>query len=347
MPPLPPQTYEPGGARYDPATASLSADTLAQAAKLAIGKASGREAALSGFVEAGQSFNALANSAGLFAYDRGTSAGLTVTARNTNRSWSGWAGASENRFDAIDAGKLGERAVGKAIFQGVPADLEPGAYTVVLEPAAVADLILLLISYMDARAADEGRSFLSKPGGGAKLNEQLLNEHVTITSDPAGRLAPDTVFGEDGVPKRRTVWFERGVAKTLSCSRFWAQKSSRIPVPRPGSIVMAGGAVPIEDMIRGVKRGILVTRFWYVNTVDPKTLLSTGMTRDGNFLIENGRIAAPALNLRFNESPVSALSKIEALGPSERAVSSNGGPAISAPPLLINGFTFSSKTSGI
>ena len=111
---------------------------------------------------------------------------------------------------------------------------------------------------------------------------------------------------------------------------------------------MAGGAVPFEDMIRDIKRGILVTRFWYVNTVDPRTLLSTGMTRDGNFLIENGKIVAPALNLRFNESPVSAFSNIEAMGPAERTISGYGGDrAITVPPLMIKGFTFSSKSNGI
>ena len=347
MPPLSPQAYEPGGARFDPVTAGLNADALAQAAKSAIGAVRGREAALTGFIEAGDSFMSLVNSAGLFVYDRGTGAGLTATARNASRPWSGWAGASANRFDAFDAGKLGERAVEKAVFPGAPADLEPGVYTVVLEPAAVADLVLQLLRYMDARAADEGRSFLSKGGGGTKAGEQILSERVTISSDPADAIAPETLFGEDGVPKRRTVWFERGVAKSMSCSRFWAKKMGREPVPRPSSASMEGGAVSVEDMIRQVRRGILVTRFWYVNIVDPKTLLSTGMTRDGNFLIEDGRITAPALNLRFNESPVSALSRIEAMGRAERAAGSNGYGAISVPPLLIGGFTFSSKSSGI
>jgi predicted Zn-dependent protease len=348
MPPLPPQTYEAGGARFDPATANITADALAGAAKSAIGTAKGREAVLTGFVEASHSFHALANSAGLFAYDQGTSAELTTTARNTSRPWSGWAGASQNRFSALNAEKLGGRAVEKAAFRGVPADLDPGVYTVVLEPGAVADLVQQLLGYMELRSADEGRSYLSKPGGGTKLNEKLLDEHVTIASDPADPIVPDTLWGEDGLAKKRTVWFERGVARQASCSRFWAKKTGRDPLPRPQNLSMAGGAAPIEDMIRDIKRGILVTRFWYVNTVDPRTLLSTGMTRDGNFLIENGKIIAPALNLRFNESPVSAFSNIEAIGAAERTISSHGGGhAISAPPLMIKGFTFSSKSSGI
>ncbi len=348
MPPLGPQAYEPEGARFDPATAFVPAAGLAHAAKAAIAAGRGREADIAGYIEADCGFRALANSAGLFAYDRGTSAELTVTARNRLRPWSGWAGASHNRFLALDGVELGDRAVKKALFEGGPADLDPGTYTVILEPAAVADLVLQLVRSMGARSAEEGRSFLAKAGGGTKLGEQLVSEAVTIASDPADAHAPDTLYGEDGVPKRRTVWFERGIVRNVSCSRFWAQKTGREPLPGASNFFMDGGAVSIEDMIGGVKRGILVTRLWYVNTVDPRTLLCTGMTRDGNFLIENGRITRPALNLRFNESPVSALNKIEAIGPAGRAIASNSyGAAISVPPLLISEFTFSSKSSGI
>ncbi len=347
MPPLPPQTYEKG-ARFDAATADVSAEALARAAKAAIDAGAGAEADRFGYIEAEDSFKALANSTGLFVYDRGTGAELTTTARSTVRSWSGWAGSSQNAFGAIDAAQVGRRAVEKAVFPGTPADLEPGSYTVVLEPAAVADLLILLFWGMNARSADEGRGFLTKAGGGTKLGEQLLSDCVTITSDPGDAVTPETLFGEDGLPKRRTVWFERGVAKNAHCSRFWAQKTGHEPLPRARSVAMAGGTVPLEDMIREVKRGILVTRFWYVNTVDPRTMLSTGMTRDGNFLIENGKVTGPALNLRFNDSPASALAKIEAMGPAVRAIGSNSyGDPISVPPLLIKAFTFSSRSSGI
>ena len=345
MSPLGPQIYEPEGARYDSATASIQASSLAQTAANAIAAGQNYELGIAGFIEAEGGFRALCNSAGLFAYDRGSSAELTVTARHTKRAWSGWAGASQNRFSTLDPAALGERAVSKALFPGEAADLDPGTYTVILEPAATADLVQRLVYSMAARSADEGRSFLSKPGGGTKLGQRLLSEAVTITSDPASPDSPDTLFGPDGVPKRRTVWFERGVAKTMSYSRFWAEKMSCEPVPFALNLSMAGGTVPIEDMIRSVKRGILVTRLWYINVVDPRTLLCTGMTRDGNFLIENGKITRPALNLRFNESPLSALSKIEAVGPAERP--GGGWGMVSAPPLLLSGFTFSSRSSGI
>jgi predicted Zn-dependent protease len=348
MPPLGPQTYEPEGPRFDPATAYVHAAGLAHAAKAAITQGRGREVSMAGYIEAEGSFHALSNSAGLFAYDRGTNAELTVTARSAARSWSGWAGVSQNRFLALDPVWAGGTAVRKTLFKGEPADLDPGTYTVILEPAAVADLVLQLVRSMGARLADEGRSFLARPGGGTKLDEQLLSEAVTIASDPADPNAPESIYGEDGLPRRRTVWFERGVAKNMSCSRFWAEKTGRDPLPRPSNLSMSGGDASVEDMIAQVKRGILVTRLWYVNTVDPRTLLCTGMTRDGNFLIENGKLTRPALNFRFNDSPISALSKIEAIGPATRAIGSNSyGAAVFVPPLLVSAFTFSSKSSGI
>ena len=196
--------------------------------------------------------------------------------------------------------------------------LQPGSifgFLACLPASETADLVQRLVYSMAARSADEGRSFLSKPGGGTKLGERLLSEAVTITSDPANADAPDLLFGPDGVPKRRTVWFERGVAKTMSYSRFWAQKMGREPVPFAFNLSMAGGAVPIEDMIRAVKRGILVTRLWYVNVVDPRTLLCTGMTRDGNFLIENGTDHAARAQPSLQRKPPFRVEQDRSRGP--------------------------------
>ena len=268
---------------------------------------------------------------------------LTATARNTGRPWSGWAGAAQNRFSALDAEKLGERAVEKSGFQGRSCRSGAGRLHCHLEGAAVADLTLQLLIYIDISGENEGRSFLSKPGGGTKLNEKLLNEHVTITSDPTDPIVPETPFGEKMAwPKSRTVWFKARHRKTCELLALLGAKD------RPGSVATFPKtsqwreAVPFEDMIRDIDGGILVTRFWYVNIVDPRTLLSTGMTRDGNFLVENGKIVAPALDLRFNcESPVCAFSNIEAVGSAKHAISGYGGDyAISVPPLIIKGFTF-------
>jgi predicted Zn-dependent protease len=270
-----------------------------------------------------------------------------VTARNSAQTWSGWSGSCAIALTGLDASALGERAASKANFDQKPLDLDPGDYTVILEPAAVADLIQYMVWYMDARHADEGRSFLAKKGGGTRLGEKLFDERVTITTDPHDPVAPERIFDSQGLPKRRNVWIEDGAIKNLVYSRFWAQKMGRDPVPWPQNIVMKGGSSTIDDMVRNTKRGILVTRLWYIRMVDPQTLLLTGLTRDGNFLIEKGQVVAPVRNFRFNESPVSVLNNIEAIGPSERTIGSEGDSALAVPPLLVKKFTFSSKSSGI
>ncbi len=347
MPPLGPQSYAPGIA-FDAATADLRASALAGAAQTAISAAIAHNVDAAGYTEVGAQFRAMATSAGLFAYEQHSLADLTVTARRKDGSWSGWAGGSDFRFGALDPTRIAERAVGKAAQETPPLDLEPGQYTVILESAAVGELLNYLLWSMDARRADEGQSWLSRRGGGTRLGEELFDPRVTLTSDPADPLAPIPPFGREGLPQERTVWVENGVVKTLAVSRYWAAKTGREARPSPSGLVMAGGPTSIEEMIGGIQRGILVTRVWYSNMLDPRTLLVTGLTRDGNFLIENGRIVGPVRNFRFNESLIAMLSNIEAIGPTERV---HGGDiasgSIAAPPLLVKSFTFSSRSSGI
>jgi predicted Zn-dependent protease len=189
---------------------------------------------------------------------------------------------------------------------------------VILEPSAVCDFVGFMMWYMNARIADEGRSFFSKKGGGNKIGDKLFQDNVTIFSDPADKLAPEPVFGDDGLPKQRTVWVENGVLQNLIYPRFWAQQKGHGPVPRPRSFVMAGGSASVDDMIRDTKRGVLVTRLWYIRMLNVSKLVLTGLTRDGNFLIEDGRIVGPAMNFRFNESPIAVLANVLAIGPTER-----------------------------
>jgi predicted Zn-dependent protease len=347
MPPLGPQVYAEGRG-YDEPSANKRAIDLAGAARTVIRQAVDRNVNTAGYAETGPGFSVIATSAGLFAYHRSTETRLAVTARNSTGTWSGWAGSLQTRFDQLDAATLGARAIQKADFSTTPADLEPGKYTVILEPSAVADLVSLLLWNLDARSADEGRSFLAKKGGGNKLGEKLFHEAVTITSDPNDPMVPEPVYGNDGLPQKRIAWVENGVVRNLTYTRFWAQKTGREPVASPQTFVMRGGSTSIDDMIKDTRRGILVTRLWYIREVDPQTLLLTGLTRDGNFLIENGRIQGPAGNFRFNESPVAMLSNIVAIGPSERTHGGEvDGVAFAAPPLLVKDFTFSSKARGI
>jgi predicted Zn-dependent protease len=347
MPPLGPQTYAEGIA-FDPATAAIRAARLAEAAGGAItrAKSSGVEAA--GYAEAGAAFSAMATSNGLFAYERTSLADLTVTARRSDGSWSGWAGGSQFRFGALPAHEIAERAVGKAAHANPPLDLDPGAYTVILEPAATGELLRYLLWSLEAREADEGQSWLSTKGGGTRLGETVFDPRVTLYSDPAEPLAPGSIYDHSGLPQKRTVWVEDGVIKQLAYSRYWAAKSGREPLPSPSDMVMVGGETPVADMIAATRRGILVTRVWYTNMLDPRTLLITGLTRDGNFLIEDGRIVGPVRNLRFNESLIALLGNIDAIGKSERIHGGDlGVGAIAAPPLLVKSFTFTSRSSGI
>lgn len=347
MAPLGPQTYAETD-RYDDAVGGLGLGFLANAAASAITERALRQVEMFGYGASGRRFEALATSAGLFAYDRLSEVDLSTTARNKSDAWSGWAGASEFVAAKLDARSVGRRAAEKAAHDTAPLDLEPGRYAVVLEPAATAELMRWLMWMMNARAADEGRSFFSRKGGGAKLGEALFSPRLTVRSDPADKIAPEAAFGAEGLPQRARSWIEKGVATSLFRSRYWADKSGQEPVPPARSFTIEGGETSLDEMIRATRHGILVTRLWYTNLVDPRSLLLTGLTRDGNFLIENGRVAAPARNLRFNESLATIFSSIAALGPSERTWSDmSRGAAISAPPMLAEGFNFSSKSSGI
>jgi predicted Zn-dependent protease len=347
MAPLGPQDY-PAGARYDTATAAVRAADLAGVAKPIIDEAARRNVEVAGYGTAQHGFDAMASSAGLFVHERHTGAELTVTARNRMGTWSGWGGVSGTRFERLDAARVGRRAIDKAAYSATPARLDPGRYTVILEPSAVSDLVGFMLWFMNARAADEGRSFFSRTGGGNRIGEKILHEDVTIFSDPGDPIAPESIFGEDGLPRRRVDWVANGVLQNLVYPRFWAEQKGRAPVSRPHSFVMSGGTTTVDEMIRATKRGVLVTRLWYIRVVDPQMLLLTGLTRDGNFLIEEGRIAGPAINFRFNESPITVLRNVVAIGPSERTRGGEmEGTATAAPPLLVKDFNFSSVSDAI
>jgi predicted Zn-dependent protease len=235
----------------------------------------------------------------------------------------------------------------KAAGSATAKALEPGKYTVILEPAASVVLLENLFFAMDARQADEGRSFLSKPGGKTKLGEKLVDEKVTIYSDPQHPEMPTATWSGDGRPQERMSWINKGVVDNLYYSRYWADKKKAKPIPSPDGIIMEGTEASLEDLIKGTEKGILVTRLWYIRSVDPQTLLLTGLTRDGTFYIENGKIKHPVKNFRFNESPVIMLNNLDALGKPERCVSGESGLSALIPPMRIRDFTFSSLSDAV
>jgi predicted Zn-dependent protease len=246
-----------------------------------------------------------------------------VTVRTADGKGSGYAIADVTDPAKLNAKVLTERAANKALSSVNAKAIEPGKYTVILEPAALMagdDLSLLggLMYGMGAREADEGRSFLSKKGGGNRKGEKLFDERVTIYSDPMNAEVPGNAFDDEGLPTKRQTWIEKGVVKDLFYSRFWAQKNNVPATAFPNGFIMAGGTQSTDELIKGTAKGILVTRLWYIREVDPQTLLYTGLTRDGTFYIENGKIKFPIKNLRFNESPIIMLNNIEAMGKPQR-----------------------------
>ncbi len=340
MPPLGPQTFAESNT-YNAKTAAMTPDTRAEMVgkSLSVSKAAGLDAA--GFLENSTRFNAIMNSKGLFAYNKGTDVSFSVTVRNKQGTGSGYVEQGFNDLDKMDTLALSKIAASKANGSAGAKAIEPGKYTVILEPLAASDIIGNMFRGFDARSADEGRSFMSKKGSGTRLGEQLFSENVNIYSDPMNTEIPSSTFTGEGLPVKRTQWVEKGVVKNLSYSRYWAAQKNVQPLPFSRSMVIEGGTQSLEDLIKSTEKGILVTRFWYIRSVDPQTLLLTGLTRDGTFYIENGEIKFPIKNFRFNESPVIMLNNVEALGKPVRT----GSGLI--PPMKIRDFTFTSLSDAI
>ncbi|HUF26573.1 MAG TPA: TldD/PmbA family protein [Gemmatimonadaceae bacterium] len=346
---LGPQTY-PSASAWSDATASLEPTTRAAAVRTISEPARGAELQSTGYLEARAGSFCVANTRGLFAWGRDTSLALTTTVRTPDGTGSGWAGASHFDWSRIDPAALGARAIEKARRSVEPAAVEPQRYTVVLEPTAVGNLVQLIMGAMNARAAAEGRSFFTRAGGGTKLGERVVDARVSLVSDPHDPEGPVVPFTGEGLPLARTVWIDNGVVRNLAYDRYWAEREGRAPQPTMGTFRMSGGDASLEDLIRSTERGLLVTRFWYIRSVDPRTILYTGLTRDGTFLIENGRVTRPVKNLRFNESPIFMLNNLEAMGrPVRVSASEAGGPgsAVIVPPLKVRDFTFTSLSDAI
>lgn len=350
MPPVPPQTIPASAAYFDDA-ANATPEWRARAAGSAIELSRQKEVVSAGFVETVASIQTVANSKGLFAYDRYTAADYNLTARTPDATGSGWASKSFNALARLDPAGLAATAIDKAARSKNPAAIEPGKYTVVLEPACVADLLAFMLFSADARQADEGRSFFSKKGGGNRVGEAVVGEQVNILSDPNHPLAPTMAFDVEGLPMARHAWVEGGVLKDLLYSRFWAEKMGKTPTAGPSNVIMEGGSASMAELIAGVQRGLLVTRFWYIRPLDPQTILVTGLTRDGLFLIEQGKVTRPVKNMRWNESPIVAFNNIDALTAPERVVSGEGyggaGLAVVCPAARIREFTFSSSSDAV
>ncbi len=360
MPNLGPAEYDSVDA-WSESTAGVTPEDRAEAADASIAPSKANDLVAAGFLNDAKGFNAVMNSSGMFAYHRSTNVDFTVTIRTSDGRGSGWATRDYNDIDKLDTGTASAIAIQKAKDSVDTREMEPGKYTVILEPAASVTLLGNMAGNMGQRAADEGRSFLSKkaPEGEElpedaprnRVGEKLFDERVTIWSDPQHPEVPTAPWSGDGAPVGKTMWIENGVVKTLPNSRYWAEKTGvpYVPTAYTGGglfgggqqMIMAGGDASLEDMIRDTRRGVLVTRLWYIRQLDPQTLLYTGLTRDGTFYIEDGEIKYPIKNFRFNESPIVMLNNIEELG---KPVRINGSMI---PPMKIRDFTFSSLSDAV
>jgi len=334
MPPLGPQKYPEIGA-YDAMTASAAQKEMSPAVKNAIEQAKEKKLVAAGFFQRECRALALGNKHENFGYATSTAVNYSATARTLEGTGSGWASAEGFRLKDIDPSAATRTAITKAMLSEKPRRLDPGKYTVILEPAAVSEIMgWLLRSAFNARAAEEGRSFMTKKGGGTRLGEKLFSEKVTIRSDPFDERNPGAPWSgaiqtqlsgigqfffanllgtsNSYLPSAKITWVEKGVVKNLAYSRHWAEKRGTQPTPQPSeNAIIEGEHNSLDDLIQSTDRGLLVTHFFYIRFVNPQTIQLTGLTRDGLFTIEKGKIAYPVMNFRWNESAPNVLANVE------------------------------------
>ena len=338
------QTYSDRTPAFDEATAKLSplkkGELIQQVCSLS--KDAGVNG--SGTLSFQVALNAIGNSAGLRGCDRTTEADFSFTARIDNGS--SWNRCTAWSIDQLPITEMTEKVIQRAIASRNPQTIKPGDYTVVFEPSAFASLLPWVVWNLDARAADEGRSFMSRNDDsgnpiGNKVGEQLFNPIIQVQRDPAHPLLQGGRFFGNGLSNNDLNIIKDGVPQTLSYSRYWAKEQGKEPTGAMYPIVMAGSDKSVADLIASTERGIFVNRAWYVRYVNPRTLEVTGMTRDGTFLIENGKISYPVKNLRFNQSLPEMLKNVVALTQPKRC----GGSVI--PGCKVENFHFSSITDSI
>jgi predicted Zn-dependent protease len=330
------------------ATAERGASGMANGVKQCLERAIGAGVIAAGFTDTDASISCIATSKGLFGFHRSTTASISATMRTKDATGSGWATDAARNIEDVDYDRVSRVATDKALASAKPRPLDPGKYVTVLEPSCVAGIIEELVYSLGARRADEGRSYFAAKGGGNRLGEKLFPASITIHSDPTDPLAPSSPWGEDGLPQIKRTWIDRGAVANLSYDRFWAQKQGKQPVPAPSNTIMNGGSGTLDDLIAGTKRGVLVTSFWYIRTLDPRTMLNTGLTRDGVFWIENGKISHPVNNFRWNESAIAVLKNVDAMSKAVR-VPERGGrtPTTIVPALRVKSFNFASVSDAV
>jgi predicted Zn-dependent protease len=346
MPGLAGQDYAEVAA-YDVATATDGHAVLAAGVSRCIKEAQAAGLTAAGYTESSAGVSCIANSKGLFGFHPSTHASLSETARTNDGTGSGWASSVGHRVSDIDYATTSKIALDKGRSSAGVQEMPPGEYPTILEPSCVANMVQLLTGSMDARRADEGRSFFSTPKG-TRLGEKLFDPRIHITSDPTDARVPSRSWGTESLPVQARTWIDQGRAATLRSSRYWAEKKGGEPISRPMNTIMNGGSGSLQDLIRSTKKAVLVTSIWYIRSVDPQSLLHTGLTRDGVFWIEDGKIKHPLTNFRWNESPIAVFKKVEEMSEPMR-VSPRGSRSGSyfVPAMRVSGFQFSSVSEAV
>lgn len=344
---LGPQKY-PELDNYDESTAAARSDVLIPHVRVVIESARARNLTAAGFVTRTVTASAVANKAGLFGYNLHTDCSLTNTMRNQGGTSSGWATQVSTTLKDLNGASVAATSVKKCVNGGTARKLDPGKYTVILEPAAVSDLIGYFGFGIDARSAEQGQSFLSKKGhpGESLAGEKLFPEYITLKSDPFNTKLSSLPWGTSLLPNQEIDWIDKGVMKNMYWDRYWAEKAGKPPTPMPVNLRLEGQDNSLDDLVRSVDRGLLVTRFWYIRLLQPQTLQVTGLTRDGIFLVEKGHITSPVMNFRWNESPVRVLQNTIRLGRPIPVAGAETGPSF-APALVATDFNFASISDAV
>jgi predicted Zn-dependent protease len=352
LPTLSKQTYKPVDG-YAEATSAISATTRAKTINDVIRACEKARVIGAGFHQARGSAGASATKNGNFNYERSSLVSLSMTARTVDGTSSGY--FLRNHFDVakLDIKRVAGEAIRKALDSRNPRVLEPGVYPAILEPQAVADLLGFFTFTFDARSAEEGRSPFSAAGGKSKVGEKIFDERINIYSDPWHPELPGSQSAQAGLPAQKIYFVRNGVLENLTYSRFWAKQKGKEPTAGPVNSIIESSQAPVsvEDMIKSMDRGILLGRFWYIRGVDPRVQLQTGLTRDGIWYIENGKIQYPVKNFRFNQSVMQLLApgNVDMIGKPERVGSSEGqgGNAALLPALKVKEFHFSSQSEAV
>jgi predicted Zn-dependent protease len=335
----------PASRGYDTATADVDVGSRGRALEAVLGACRTAGVTGAGFHVARASAAAAATANGNRRYFQASDAAFSVTARSADGTGSGYAAGDHFDLARLDAPRIAGTAVGRALRSRQPRPIEPAAYPVILEPEAVSNLLGFLGNTFDARTADEGRSAFSAKDGKTRLGEKLFNERINLSSDPMHPDLPAVPATAEGVPATRLSLVKAGVLENLEYSRFWARERKREPTAGPVNYILesAQPATSAAEMIKGMERGLLISRFWYVRLVDPRTLVLTGLTRDGLWWIEKGAISHPVRNLRFNQGVIAMLApgNVEAIGAPERR-----SPWM-VPALRLAAFTFTSVSDAI